>query len=239
MIGFGMLAGATVVGLALAFLRPAPEVTTAMAQTPSGRERGKVLGLPRNTAFALLATAAFLCCVPMAMPSSHLIALCGDLGITPAKGAAMLTLLLVCAFASRQMWGWLSDRIGREMTYSMGIFCACVGVISLILLEKTGAIGFTYTFAVFFGMGWGATAPMFISTAADLFKGRVFGQIYGFIEGSIGFAGAMGPWMAGYIFDRTGSYYWAFIIILFAFVLSCVIIWRTAPRKVHPRIGIT
>ena len=39
-----------------------------------------------------------------------LIALCGDLGMTPAKGAAMLTVMLVCAFIARQLWGWLSDR---------------------------------------------------------------------------------------------------------------------------------
>jgi len=112
MVGFGVLAGAIVVVLALAFLRPAPEVATATAQTPSGGEGGRVLGLSRNTAFALLATAAFLCCVPMAMPSSHLIALCGDLGVAPAKSPAMLTVLLVRAFVSRQIWGWISDRIG-------------------------------------------------------------------------------------------------------------------------------
>ena len=52
-----------------------------------------MLGLPPNVAFALLAVASFLCCVPMAMPSSHIIALCGDLGLAPAKGAAMLTVL--------------------------------------------------------------------------------------------------------------------------------------------------
>jgi hypothetical protein len=33
---------------------------------------------------------------------------------------------------------------------------------------------FTYGFFVFFGAGWGVTAPMFMSVSADLFKGKDF-----------------------------------------------------------------
>src|ERR1700728_3834847 len=71
-----------------------------------------VLGLPPNVAQALLCLAGFLCCIPMAMPSSHLVALCSDLGIAPTQGAAMLSVMLGCAFVSRQFWGWVADRIG-------------------------------------------------------------------------------------------------------------------------------
>jgi len=42
-----------------------------------------------------------------------------------------------------------------------------------------------YSFLIFFGIGWGVTAPMFMSVAADLFKGKMFGLIYGIVEGAL------------------------------------------------------
>ena len=84
-------------------------------------------------------------------------------------------------------------------------------------------------------MGWGVTAPMFMSVSADLFKGKIFGLIYGFIEASIGLAGALGAWVAGFIFDQTRSYAMAFILAIVVLLLSCLFIWLAAPRKFRRR----
>jgi fucose permease len=46
-----------------------------------------------------------------------------------------------------------------------------------------------------------------------------------------GFGGAAGPWIAGKIFDVTGSYNWAFIIGIIASALCVVAIWLL--RKVE------
>jgi MFS family permease len=118
----------------------------------------------------------------------------------------------------------------------MGIVCACVGAGSLLLFEIQGAAFFTYSFLVLFGMGWGVTAPIFIAVAADLFKGRIFGLIYGFVEAGIGVAGAFGAWIAGFIFDKAQSYQLAFILAIVTFLLSVVFCWLAAPRKYR---GIT
>ena len=112
-----------------------------------------------------------------------------DQGIDKMTAALVFALVGVISSVFRIFWGWLSDRIGREITFTMGILCACLGAGSLLLLEKTGAKGFALGFSIFFGMGWGVTAPMYMAIAADLFKGRIFGLIYGIIEGGIGVAG--------------------------------------------------
>ena len=111
-----------VVPLAALFLQPPPpEPPSRQAQRPAApRVPASVLGLPPIVTFSLLAGALFLCCVPMAMPASHLIALCSDIGLSPARGAMMLSLLLACAFVSRQFWGWMSDRIGGLKTLVIG-----------------------------------------------------------------------------------------------------------------------
>ena len=135
----------------------------------------------------------------------------------------------------RIFWGWLSDRIGREITFTIGIVCACLGVSALLLFEASGDRLLTYGFFIFFGMGWGVTAPMFMSVAADLFNGKIFGLIYGFVEAGIGIAGALGAWVAGFIFDRYQSYRMAFILAIIVLLLSCLFIWLAAPRKVRRR----
>ena len=118
---FAVLEVVSVVPLALLILRAPPETSHPAVAAHGEHGDARVLGMPANLALALLAMAAFMCCVPMAMPQGHLVALCSDLGISPAHGAAMLSVLLCCAFVSRQFWGWISDRIGGLRTGTGGL----------------------------------------------------------------------------------------------------------------------
>ena len=72
-----------------------------------------------------------------------------------------------------------------------------------------------------------------MAASADLFKGKIFGLIYGFVEAGIGIAGALGAWVAGFIFDKTRSYNMAFDLAIIVLLLSCAFIWIAAPRKVR------
>ncbi len=156
------------------------------------------------------------------------------------KMTAAFTLAFVGIISSgfRIFWGWLSDRTGREKTYTLGILCITMGLSSLILLEILGGEYFVYSFIVFFGAGSGVTAPMFMSVAADLFQGRSIGLIYGLLEGILGIGAAFGSWVAGFIFDKTQSYQWAFVLAVSVSILSCLFVWVAAPRKVR-KIGRT
>jgi len=79
-------------------------------------------------------------------------------------------------------------------------------------------------------------APLFMATAADLFKGRIFGLICGIVEGTMGFGGSVGSWVAGFIFDQTKSYRLLFVLAIVVCFLSCVFIWIAAPRKARKRV---
>lgn len=156
-----------------------------------------------------------------------------DQGMDKMTAAFIFAIVGIISSIFRIFWGWLSDRIGREITYTMGMVCGCLGVGSLLLFEINGSAVFTYSFFVLFGMGWGVSAPMFMAVAADLFKGRIFGLIYGLVEAGIGVAGAFGAWIAGFIFDKTQSYQPAFILAIVTLLLSCIFCWLAAPRKYH------
>ena len=158
-----------------------------------------------------------------------------DQGIPKMRAAFFFAMVGVISSIFRVFWGWLSDRIGREITFTIGISCGSIGVLCLLLIEVTGRTGFAYGFSLLFGMGWGVTAPMYMAVSADLFKGKIFGLIYGMVEAGIGLAGAIGAWIAGFIYDQTQSYFWAFVLVIVVLVVSSILVWLAAPRKTRIR----
>jgi MFS family permease len=154
-----------------------------------------------------------------------------DLGVDRIWAASLFAGIGAWSGMFRFFWGWFSDRRGREITFTLGMICFTLGVLFLLFFETTRATVILYLFAAFFGSGWGATAPLFMSIAADLYKGRNFGWIYGTLEGVLGIGAALGAYVGGLIFDRTGNYFWAFILVMIFSLISIPLVWLVAPRK--------
>jgi MFS family permease len=123
--------------------------------------------------------------------------------------------------------------MGREITFTFGGVCFSSGILFLLLFQYIPSLILLYLFAIFFGAGWGVTAPMFMSITGDLYKGKHFGLIYGMVEGVIGLGAGLGAWVAGYIFDQTQNYFWAFILAIIFNLFSIILVWSAAPRKVR------
>src|SRR5207244_2216724 len=144
---------------------PAPEPSSAGA-LPGSAETGWVLGLRPRVVQGLLCLAGFLCCVPMAMPQGHLVALCSDLGISQTHGAAMLSLLLGCAFLSRQFWGLVTDRIGGLRTVLAGSLWQVTAMIGFLLTQDEAGL---FAVAAMFGLGFSGIIPAYVVAIRGLF----------------------------------------------------------------------
>ena len=162
-----------------------------------------------------------------------------DLGIDKIWAASLLAAIGFLSAGFRFFWGWFSDRGGREITFTLGGVCFSSGILFLLLFQYIPSSVLLYLFALFFGAGWGVTAPMFMSITGDFYKGKNFGLIYGMVEGAIGLGSAMGAWVAGYIFDQTQNYLWAFVLAILLNLISILLVWLAAPRKFlrpHPSL---
>jgi MFS family permease len=141
MLACGAATTLAIVPAAFVFLRPAPEATTGPLVAGSGAVRGsKALGFSPSAAFAWLCVAGFLCCVPMAIPPGHIVPLCSDLGIGPAQGALMLSVMLGSAFVSRQLWGWMSDRAGGLYTILAASTCQAAALGGFLLTQDEAGL---------------------------------------------------------------------------------------------------
>ncbi|MBV8121968.1 MAG: MFS transporter [Alphaproteobacteria bacterium] len=196
-----------IVPLAL-LLKPAPQPGRATRSAGFAYHGTAALRLRPNTVQALLCGAGFLCCVPMAMPSSHLVAFCSDLGIAPAQGAAMLSVLLGCAFASRMFWGWAADRVGGLATVFAGSACQALAV-ALFSITRSEAGLFAVSAA--YGLGFSGIIPAYVVAIRELFpSAQASWRVPTLLFTSMG-GMAFGSWFAGALYDYFGFYAPAFV----------------------------
>ncbi len=203
MLLFGLFAAVVIVPVALLFLKRPPEALPPGIAATAPQPGARVLGLKPNAALGLLALASFCCCVPMAMPAGHLVALCSDLGIAPAHGAAMLSLLLGSAFVSRQLWGWISDRIGGLRTVLAASACQAAALTALVLTQDE--IGLFIVSAAF-GLGFAGIIPAYVLAIRDHFPAAEASRRVPVMLLSSGSGMAAGGWLAGAIYDYAGFY---------------------------------
>jgi MFS family permease len=209
MIGYGIVVIVAIPPIAALFLHPPPSHPHPEAAVSAAARRGRSLGLPPNVVLAMLCVAGFCCCVPMALPQSHLVAFCSDVGIPPAQGAAMLSVLTGCAFFSRQFWGWLADKVGGLLTLMLGSTCQALAIAAFMTTQNEAGL---FAVAAAYGLGFSGIVPAYVLVVRELFPSseaswRVPTVLFVSMGGM-----AFGSWFAGALYDHFGYYAPAFAI---------------------------
>ena len=163
---------------------------------------------------------------------NHLVALVVDVGYSEALAALVFSIAGFLAVLGR-LGGFLSDRQGREVTFTISTSLFLGSALALLMVLKSAQIDPLYLYAITFGLGSGLTAPTISSAAADLFGGRNFGTILGFTNIGFGIGHGLGAWIGGAIYDHAGSYTLAVMTAIPLFILMCLFFWLAGPRKVR------
>jgi MFS family permease len=183
--------------------------------------------------FWLLSLALFLGNVITHSIFTHQVAFFVDRGLEPLFASYIVGIVGIVSLGSKILWGVLSDRIGREVTYSIGIICCILAMILLIIIHFYPSSNLPYFFASFFGMGYAVTAALPPLITADFFEGQAYGSIFGSLMVFVGIGGAFGAWFAGFLYDQVGNYLPVFIILIACSLFSCLSIWWAAPRRIR------
>lgn len=133
--------------------------------------------------------------------------------------------------------GHLSDRIGREVVWTISIagFVACYAI--LLVMRDHPTTTLLYCMVVAQGLlGYGMSS-VYSSIPLELFQGRHYGAIVGMLSVASSLGAGLGPWVTGALYDRTGSYASSFWLGIALSLLSIVCVWFAAPRKVRVVAG--
>lgn len=154
-----------------------------------------------------------------------------EVGISPIEASFALGFVGFAGVFGQIWLGHLSDRLGREIIWTVSVagFAACYAL--LLVLETYPSIFLVYCMVIAQGGLGYAMATVFGAMPADLFQGRRYGEIFGFFSMLSLIGGGIGPWLTGYLFDLTGNYRLGFIVALLVCALSAISVWMAAPRK--------
>ena len=155
----------------------------------------------------------------------HQLAFAIDIGFDKLYAASVLGSGAFLALPGVIVTGTLSDYVGREIAAIIAYATSIVGVVFGLMITSADQHVLLWLHACFFGLTWGARGPAITAKTADLFPGPNLGAILGAITLGTGLGAAGGSWLAGFVFDTTGSYRVAFTLSIVFYVAGAIAFW--------------
>lgn len=164
----------------------------------------------RDYRFYVLWLSFFFMALAGLMVIGHIAPYAQERGLEPLAAAFAVSILSVANAVGRPGAGALSDKIGRAMT--MFVLFLIQGITLIAFPHIALELITIYICAAIIGFNYGANFSLFPSATGDFFGTKNLGVNYGLVFTSYGVGGLVGPIMAGYVFDVTGSYEIAFLV---------------------------
>jgi MFS family permease len=188
------------------YVEPPPPANSAI-----GTAFGALARASKTRTFWLLFTGFFVCGLTTnGLVGTHMIALCGDHGMTETAAAGLLAMMGLFDLVGTTASGWLTDRYDpRKLLFVYYILRGA----SLIVLPFTDfSIVSLSVFAVFYGLDWIATVPPTVRLATEAFGDRDGPIVFGWIAAGHQAGAATAAVTAGVMRTMQGQYVEAFVL---------------------------
>ena len=171
--------------------------------------------------FHLLVWGYVVCGFHLAMLTVHLPSFVTDAGLKPEHGMTALALIGLFNIVGTLSAGWLGGRFSKKYLLSI-IYLVRAGLITMLVALPLSTTTL-YFFACGIGLLWLGTVPL-----TNGLVGQIFGMRYAAMLGSIVFFGHqigsfIGVWLAGYLYDTTGSYSGAFLCSIALGIFAAIV----------------
>ncbi len=159
---------------------------------------------------------------------AHVVPYATDLGISTATAANILATMGGATVVGGVVLGHAADRIGIRKVYILGFILMVVSMFCLISITQEWII---FLLIIIFGFGSAGATTLMSPIVAELFGLRAHGSILGVMMFAFTFGGAIGPFVAGYLFDVTGSYQFSFLFSAIFAVIGLISSLTLKPIK--------
>ena len=179
--------------------------------------------------FWLIGAVWFFSGVCIFMPMAHVVPYAIDVGITSLRAASILSLIGGLTIVGALVVGKVSDNMGGKRSTMV---CSLLMAGAMAWLIVSSDLWMFYLFAVVFGFSYGGFSPPLTALMGDSFGTRHIGLIMGVIEIGWGAGGALGPALAGYLFDINSNYDLAFLTGMIAMLIGAAsIVFMRQPQS--------
>ncbi len=141
---------------------------------------------------------------------THVVPHITDIGFSSIQAATFLSLNGIAAMAGMIIMGAVSDRIGKKKT---AIICSLLSVGFVLLLVWADELWVLYLIAAVYGFAQGGHGSAVTALIGDTFGVANIGKLIGALSLSWAIGAGLGPVIGGLIFDKTGDYALAFMIV--------------------------
>ncbi|MEE8174900.1 MAG: MFS transporter [Dehalococcoidia bacterium] len=149
-----------------------------------------------------------------------------DVGLSDGTAAFMVTLMTVSSIAGRLGFGWLGDYFPKRYIIAG---CFFVQALAVLFFAYSGSLWQVLLFVFVFGPAYGGSIPLRAAVQGDYFGRKSFGSIFGIMAAIGTLLGMMSPILAGAMFDVTGSYRIAWVILGLVAVAAVPLILLARP----------
>jgi cyanate permease len=235
------------VGVAAAWLAVTfPEVLFFFkdGRTPAGEQRAAAPVAPpgltlregiRTAAFYRLLIAFGTFSFYSMTMSSNLVPLLSETGISAMQAASIAAVMGIVGIVARLTVGFLLDRIPGGIIGGITQFLPVIAC-GILLLDAPSVLMLTLAVALF-GIATGAEIDVALYLATRHFGLRAFAALFGAVITFGAINAAIGPYVAGWLHDRSGNYDTLLVSIMVAMTIGAVAMgtigrpkrdWRTA-----------
>ncbi len=199
-----------------------PDGGTLIEDSPASEAEGFSIQQAVHTRqFWLLAATFSLFNLCVFTVTTHIYPHAVDLGIPAATATNFLATIGGASIIGRFVMGSAGDRIGNKLAIIVDLTILSA---ALLWLPLANEVWMLYIFTAVYGFAHGGLFTLISPMTAQLFgldsHGVIFGTVY--FVGSVG--ASIGPVLAGYIFDVTGSYQLGFILIIAASITATLLV---------------
>jgi predicted MFS family arabinose efflux permease len=159
-----------------------------------------------------------------------------DRGFTAGEASMLLAIGGVLAGLGRALAGLVADRFGGPTAGFLSFSCSLLGMLCLIAMEIRPLWILAAGYVLFLFLPLGSRASIVTVLLGRLAPPAHYGVIFGLLGIGNNLGAALGPWLSGLLFDRTGTYLviylWALAIALIGLTALTVfcLTTRAAPR---------
>jgi len=156
-----------------------------------------------------------------------------DMKVSATTAASALGITLGLGAISSLASGWLADRL---ISRYVAILFFLLAIAGMLILIRANTVSQIWLFAVTYGLGVGALGTLLPIVTRDIFGAANFSVLFGFGVVLFAVGNAIGPPLAGFMFDATGSYHSVFSIIIAIYAAATLGIYFAFGANAKPLV---